>query len=79
MAVDPGWVTMELSETYLDSQPYPSAAREALNHLHPLGRVGQSEDVGDLAVYRASDQSRFLTGQITALDRGRTAKRPLPS
>ena len=38
----------------------------------------RSEDVGDLAVYLASDRSRFLTGEIVVLDGGRTARLPTP-
>ena len=78
-AIAPGWIASELSATYLASLPDPAAAHEALNRLHPLGRVGRPEDVGDLAVYLASDRSSFLTGEIIVLDGGRTAKLPLPS
>jgi meso-butanediol dehydrogenase/(S,S)-butanediol dehydrogenase/diacetyl reductase len=41
--------------------------------------VGRPTDVGDLAVYLASDKASFLTGEIIVLDGGRTAKLPLPS
>jgi NAD(P)-dependent dehydrogenase (short-subunit alcohol dehydrogenase family) len=78
-AIAPGWIASELSETYLESHPDPAAARDALNRLHPLGRVGRPTDVGDLAVYLASDNSSFLTGEIIVLDGGRTAKLPMPS
>jgi meso-butanediol dehydrogenase/(S,S)-butanediol dehydrogenase/diacetyl reductase len=78
-AIAPGWITSDLSETYLESQPDTAAAREALSRLHPLGRVGRPTDVGDLAVYLASDKASFLTGEIIVLDGGRTAKLPLPS
>jgi meso-butanediol dehydrogenase/(S,S)-butanediol dehydrogenase/diacetyl reductase len=78
-AIAPGWIASELSETYLESHPDPEAARDALNRLHPVGRVGRPSDVGDLAVYLASDRSSFLTGEIVVLDGGRTAKLPLPS
>jgi meso-butanediol dehydrogenase/(S,S)-butanediol dehydrogenase/diacetyl reductase len=78
-AIAPGWITSELSETYLQSHPDPAAARSALNRLHPLGRVGRPTDVGDLAVYLAGDGSSFLTGEVIVLDGGRTAKLPLPS
>ncbi|GAA2866471.1 SDR family oxidoreductase [Pseudonocardia halophobica] len=78
-AIAPGWISSDLSETYLESHADPAAARAALNRLHPLGRVGRPTDVGDLAVYLASDRSGFLTGEIVVLDGGRTAKLPLPS
>ncbi|NKX56518.1 SDR family NAD(P)-dependent oxidoreductase [Arthrobacter mobilis] len=77
-AIAPGWIASELSENYLASQPDPAAAREALKRLHPAGRVGNPTDVGDLAVYLASDRSGFLTGETIVLDGGRTAKLPLP-
>jgi NAD(P)-dependent dehydrogenase (short-subunit alcohol dehydrogenase family) len=78
-AIAPGWIASELSDVYLASLPDPAAAREALNRLHPAGRVGRPEDVGDLAVYLGSDRAAFLTGEIIVLDGGRTAKLPLPS
>jgi meso-butanediol dehydrogenase/(S,S)-butanediol dehydrogenase/diacetyl reductase len=77
-AIAPGWIASELSETYLESLPDPAAARDALTRLHPVGRVGRPTDVGDLAVYLASDRSSFLTGEIVVLDGGRTAKLPTP-
>lgn len=77
-AIAPGWISSDLSESYLASQPDPAAAREALNRLHPIGRVGRPEDVGDLAAYLASDRSSFISGETVVLDGGRTAKLPLP-
>lgn len=43
-----------------------------------MGRVGQPSDVGNLALYLASDLSEFLTGETITLDGGRTSKLPLP-
>jgi meso-butanediol dehydrogenase/(S,S)-butanediol dehydrogenase/diacetyl reductase len=77
-AIAPGWIASELSENYLESQPDATAARAALDRLHPVGRLGRPADVGDLAVFLASDRSSFLTGEIVVLDGGRTAKLPLP-
>lgn len=77
-AIAPGWIASELSETYVESQADPAAALEALNRLHPVGRLGRPTDVGDIAVYLASDRSGFLTGEVVVLDGGRTAKLPLP-
>ncbi|MBT2515687.1 SDR family NAD(P)-dependent oxidoreductase [Arthrobacter sp. ISL-30] len=77
-AIAPGWIASELSENYLASRPDATGAREALDRLHPVGRVGRPADVGDLAVFLASDRSGFLTGEIIVLDGGRTARLPLP-
>ncbi|PNI08676.1 short-chain dehydrogenase [Arthrobacter sp. AFG7.2] len=77
-AIAPGWIHSELSETYLASQPTPAEARDALKRLHPVGRVGEPRDVGDLAVFLAGDNAGFLTGEVITLDGGRTARLPLP-
>jgi NAD(P)-dependent dehydrogenase (short-subunit alcohol dehydrogenase family) len=42
--------------------------------LHPLGRIGQPEDVAKLALYLASDESAWMTGSILTLDGGLTAR-----
>jgi len=53
-------------------------AWEGLYKMHPAGRVGEPEDVGQLAVYLASEASSFITGQVIVIDGGRTSKLPLP-
>ncbi|MFJ4264808.1 SDR family NAD(P)-dependent oxidoreductase [Paenarthrobacter nicotinovorans] len=77
-AIAPGWISSELSDNYLEAQADPTAARQALDGLHPAGRVGQPEDVGNVAVFLAGGQSTFMTGEVVVLDGGRTAKLPLP-
>lgn len=38
----------------------------------PLGRVGNPEDIADVAVFLLSDKARYLTGQILPVDGGTT-------
>ena len=47
--------------------------REALVPLHPIGRLGQPEEIGDAALFLASDESRFVTGHDLIVDGGYTA------
>lgn len=77
-AIAPGWIRSELSDNYIDGQADPEAAWQGLTAMHPAGRVGEPADVGKLAVYLASDDSAFVTGQILVIDGGRTSKLPLP-
>ena len=37
---------------------------------HPMGRVGQPEDIAHLAVFLASDESAFITGAEIPVDGG---------
>lgn len=47
--------------------------RRALVPLHPIGRLGQPEDIADAALFLASDESRFVTGHDLIVDGGYTA------
>ena len=77
-AIAPGWIRSDLSDDYINSQQDPQTAWEGLYKMHPAGRVGEPEDVGQLAVYLASEASGFITGQVIVIDGGRTSKLPLP-
>ena len=51
--------------------------RAELTKVTPLGRVGESGEAADAALFFASDQASFVTGQILAVDGGRTMLDPL--
>jgi 2-keto-3-deoxy-L-fuconate dehydrogenase len=48
------------------------AARAAFVARQPMGRIGAPEEIASLAVYLASDESAFITGQAIAIDGGWT-------
>ena len=77
-AIAPGWIRSDLSDAYINAQPNADEAWQDLYKMHPLGRIGEPGDVGKLAVYLASDDSAFVTGQVIVIDGGRTSKLPLP-
>jgi 2-keto-3-deoxy-L-fuconate dehydrogenase len=50
-----------------------SSATKALQHLkdsHPMGRLGETDEVAALAVFLASDESSFITGTAQLVDGG---------
>jgi 3-oxoacyl-[acyl-carrier protein] reductase len=63
-AIAPGFVDTEILATM------PSGALEALLQLTPLGEIGKVEDVAAAAVYLASDEARYVTGQVLGVDGG---------
>lgn len=44
--------------------------RELMSQRHPLKRVGNSEDIANLAVFLLSDKSTWVTGQVLGVDGG---------
>jgi len=48
------------------------AARSAFVARQPMGRLGSPEEIAGLAVYLASDQAQFITGQAVVIDGGLT-------
>ena len=48
-------------------------AREMSGPLHPIGRLGQPEEIALAALYLASDASAFMTGSDLLIDGGYTA------
>lgn len=49
---------------------------EDMADAQPLGRVGEPEEIANLALWLVSDESRFATGQAFILDGGMTLGRP---
>lgn len=46
---------------------------ESLAGLHPLQRLGEAEDIGELAAFLISDRAAWMTGQVIGVDGGRAA------
>ena len=42
--------------------------------LHPLGHMGDPDDIAWGAVYLASDEAKFVTGSELVIDGGYTAR-----
>ena len=63
-AIAPGLIETDLTADL------PEAATEALTSLTPLGYIGSVDDVAAAAVYLASDEARYVTGQVIGVDGG---------
>jgi 2-keto-3-deoxy-L-fuconate dehydrogenase len=72
-AICPGTVdTPSLRQRLSDSGDF-GTAWESFNARQPMGRLGDPQEIAALAVYLASDESAFTTGQCHVIDGGWTA------
>lgn len=69
-AICPGYVLTPLALETARREPDPDALLRARSLMHPIPRTGKLEEMGELAVYLASDLSAFMTGQAIAIDGG---------
>ena len=69
----PTIVETDLGNQSMDMTPDPGAERRKRAAEIPLGRVGQPNDVAQMAIYLASDESAWVTGAAFPLDGGLTA------
>ena len=76
-AIAPGWIATALAEVVFEESDDPAAARAAAVERHPVGRLGTPEDVANLAVWLASDESSFVSGSLFTIDGGLTAQSPI--
>lgn len=67
-AVGPAYIRTPLLEQHLDA-----AGFAALEAKHPLGRLGQPQEVANLATFLLSDKASFMTGSYVLVDGGYTA------
>jgi NAD(P)-dependent dehydrogenase (short-subunit alcohol dehydrogenase family) len=69
-AICPSFVETELTAKVISHAPDPASVRKERIAVHPIGRLGQPEDVASLAVYLASDESSWVTGAVFPVDGG---------
>ncbi|HEV2617440.1 MAG TPA: SDR family NAD(P)-dependent oxidoreductase [Candidatus Acidoferrales bacterium] len=66
----PALVETEMSLAAISRAPDPVAYRRLRESQIPIGRMGRPEDIANLALYLASDESSWMTGVALPLDGG---------
>ena len=70
-------VGQKLSSEQLSLSDEHLKSSDAFIDFQPIPRAGLPEDIANLAIYLASDESTFVTGQDFIIDGGLLAGRPL--
>ena len=68
--VCPGVVDTDMTKPFLKTKK----DRDFMDNDHPLGRIGQPEEVAQSILFLASDDSSWTTGSILAVDGGESTK-----
>ena len=75
-SVHPGYIWTPMVEHHLQASGATDidAARAEVGRLHPLGHMGDADDIAWGVVYLASDESKFVTGSELVIDGGYSAR-----
>ena len=63
-AIAPGFIATDMTDAM------PQAAKDTMTENIPLKRIGTPKDIADMAVFLASSQADYITGQVFAVDGG---------
>jgi NAD(P)-dependent dehydrogenase (short-subunit alcohol dehydrogenase family) len=73
-SIHPGFIWTPMVENFTSAQGNVSEVRKQIDALHPLGHIGEPDDIGWAVVYLASEEAKFITGSELVIDGGYTAK-----
>ncbi|MEI7037417.1 glucose 1-dehydrogenase [Fulvimonas yonginensis] len=74
-SIHPGFIWTPMVEGYLAGHGGdPQAQRQQVGALHPLGHMGEPDDIAWGVVYLASDEAKFVTGSELVIDGGYTCR-----
>jgi 3-oxoacyl-[acyl-carrier protein] reductase len=62
--IAPGFINTRMTDVLSDEQ------KQGILKKIPMGRMGSPEDIADAALFFASDQSKYITGQVLTVDGG---------
>ncbi len=69
-AIAPGYIVTPMTEMVREMPE----AEAFITDLHPIGRLGQPEEIAAAAAFLASDDASFITGIVLPVDGGYTAR-----
>jgi NAD(P)-dependent dehydrogenase (short-subunit alcohol dehydrogenase family) len=76
-SVHPGFIWTPMVENFLKEQSKKTGLsieelRNSLDQLHPIGHIGEPEDIANGVLYLVSEEAKFVTGTELIIDGGYT-------
>jgi NAD(P)-dependent dehydrogenase (short-subunit alcohol dehydrogenase family) len=68
--VCPGTVNTPMIQSIIELDADPDKLKRILDKMHPLGRIAQPSEIGEVIAFLASDRASFMTGSIVVVDGG---------
>jgi dihydroanticapsin dehydrogenase len=66
----PGVVDTDMTKPFMKTQK----DKDFMNNEHPIGRIGQPDEIGKAVLYFASDDASWTTGAVLTVDGGESIK-----
>lgn len=73
-AICPGTIETPMVDNMLNSMPDRDSAEELFKSLHPIGRLGRSDEIAHAVLFLCDDNIGFMTGSMLSVDGGWIAK-----
>jgi NAD(P)-dependent dehydrogenase (short-subunit alcohol dehydrogenase family) len=73
-SIHPGYILTPMVEGYVATHGDADETYKAIAAMHPLGHIGEPNDIAYGVLYLASDESKFVTGSELIIDGGYTAQ-----
>lgn len=70
--VHPGVIRTAMLDKVMAQVPDPDALMAGFVAVHPIGHIGEPDDIAEMVLYLASDRSKFVTGATMVVDGGAT-------
>jgi NAD(P)-dependent dehydrogenase (short-subunit alcohol dehydrogenase family) len=74
VGIAPGFIDTAGNDRWFASFPDPIAERRRTEALHPVGRIGEPEEIGALCAFLATPWAGFINGTTLLVDGGRRAR-----
>jgi len=68
-AICPGWIETPMNKNFFALGPH---IMQQANKMHPIGRIGQPQEVAGVVSFLVSDDASFVTGSLLTVDGGFT-------